>query len=153
MKFKNGFTLIELLVVIFIILVLLGFVVSAYYIVRNSSDKSYCANNLRQIGAALELYALNNDGKYPPPGSLIPTPTFWSLKLYPTYLDDNNIFDCPVWDRPTWGFPPTIKGSASYPDYGYFQPAPTAPSTTVVITDIYHGGSITLYKGGLVKVR
>ena len=61
----RGFTLVELLVVVTIIAVLAGlaFAVSQSIIVRARQAK--CASNLRNIGAALHLYAGDHNGYFP----------------------------------------------------------------------------------------
>ncbi len=62
----RGFSLIELLVVISIISVLVAITFPMVFTARESARRRVCMNNLRQIGMALQMYAMDNGGWTPP---------------------------------------------------------------------------------------
>lgn len=80
--FRGGaFTLIELLVVIAIIAILAAMLLPALSRAKESSRRMACLNNLRQFNLSSQMYADDNDGRYPPRSNI----ARWPTQLEPIY--------------------------------------------------------------------
>ena len=62
---RNAFTLVEILVVIAIISILAAIIFPSFALVRANARRTSCVSNLKQIGAAMEMYKADYDGRFP----------------------------------------------------------------------------------------
>src|ERR1700690_2600928 len=92
-ELARGFTLVELLVVIAIIGVLVALLLPAIQSARESARRTTCANNLKQVGLALNEHASVKKA-YPPGQKVTCTkcdPWAWSAMILP-YMEQAEIF-------------------------------------------------------------
>jgi prepilin-type processing-associated H-X9-DG protein len=110
-RHRAAMTIVELMVVVLIIGMLLGMILGAVQTVRESSRRTACKSNLKQIGTALTLYldrgaGGNQQGRFPVAAQL---PSFEILDRWPSepvrpsiaavlapFLESNrSVFRCP----------------------------------------------------------
>jgi prepilin-type N-terminal cleavage/methylation domain-containing protein len=117
---RSCFTLIELLVVVAIIAILAALLLPALKNARRAARRTVCTSNLRQIGAALHMYAGENEGWLPLPtyrwtaggsGALIRWDDRAGLgRLWPSYLSSPEVFFCADLTIPNPGVYPNNPG-------------------------------------------
>lgn len=96
---RRGFSLIELLVVVAILAILVALLMAAVQKARDGANRVYCANNLKEIGVALNNYQ-SVVGTYPPgmtppwnlqvPRGIYPYGALSWLGLILPYIDQQN---------------------------------------------------------------
>jgi len=95
-RFRKGFTILELLVSITIIGILVALILPAVQQARESARRISCANNMKQLGVAVQHYH-DVYGSFPPGGVQLgrwfeaPVGTTWTISLLP-FLDQTTLF-------------------------------------------------------------
>lgn len=87
---RHGFTVVELMVVTAIIGILVSLLLPAIQAAREAARRTQCANNLRQIGLALQHY--HDVRKSFPAGMSWPNRLFWSGQILP-FLEQGNLYN------------------------------------------------------------
>jgi len=119
---RRGFTLVELLVVIAIIGILMSLLLPAVQAAREAARRIECANNLKQMGLALQNY--HDSYKSFPSGFVFPNKTFWSGLLL-QQMEEVPLYDTLNFSA-AWTAPPNSTACATLLSV-YRCPSSTAP--------------------------
>jgi prepilin-type N-terminal cleavage/methylation domain-containing protein len=98
MNRTRGFTLVELLVVIAIIALLMSILMPALAKVREQAKTVLCQSNLRQMGAAFDMYTTDNGGFFQQGYWGLPdcsSPNWWLQAIQP-YYQNPDVCLCPM---------------------------------------------------------
>lgn len=153
-QLRRGMTLAELLVVIAIIAVLAMLILSGISTAMRSAERSACMSNLRQVGAACEQFAIENNNRLPlarSDGKRGARSQSWYYQL-PLIYDDTNVkgrsvFQCPAF---SWSGGSIFEHASpkSYKMNGYLERQSSSgrtsmsardPSTIVLFADAVAG--------------
>lgn len=126
---RTGFTLIELLVVISILALLLSILMPSLNKARESGRAAVCGSNMKQLGLAQSVYAVQNLDFYASnfreegiqgntdviDWNLVATQS-WAKGLYPIMAKNWKAYACPTakpYTPPDWGVPPAFPPQLS----------------------------------------
>lgn len=130
----GGYTYVELLVSLGVISILVALLMPVIGKSRASAQSAYCLSQLRQIGAGLLQYALDNDKRLPDPYM---TQTSWE-QLIRRYVSSADTFRCPADDE----LFPTVGSSYDWRDTGF-------PETTLagrLVDDTWRGDCVLAFE-------
>lgn len=97
-----AFTLVELLVVIAVIAILASLLLPALSSAKKRARAVQCLNNLKQIGAAVHMYANDHDNTLQL-DALIPGSATWASILFTNVnLEQRDMFVCPSYKPFAW---------------------------------------------------
>ena len=98
---RTAFTLIELLVVIAVIAILASLILPALANTKARARAIQCLNNLKQIGAAVHMYAEDHENRLQL-DALIPGTNTWATILATNLFLNREIFVCPSYKPFKW---------------------------------------------------
>jgi prepilin-type N-terminal cleavage/methylation domain-containing protein/prepilin-type processing-associated H-X9-DG protein len=93
-RHRQAFTLIELVVVISLVSLLMGLLVPGLNIIRKKATNVECISNLKELYIAMQLYANDNDGRFPKVTNYNQVP-LKIMEILKPYVNTDDIFWCP----------------------------------------------------------
>lgn len=127
---QNGFTLIELLVVIAIIAILAAILFPVFAKARDAAKNTQCLSNQRQLALAFQMYAQDNDGKFPyltkakAPAGFSGGTTYSGQLITDTmaYIKNKRMYYCPVVSNynPALTYETQSTSSTPFASIGYY---------------------------------
>jgi len=134
---KKAFTIAEVLFVAAVFAIAVLILTPFVRMAKSRAHKVTCANNLRKISLGLHMYASDNKDTFPPTLSA----------LYPKYVSEDSVFDCPASKN---------RGTVQDPDYKYIAGFTESSSPEEIIVEDFHAnhkraGKNTVNINGSVK--
>lgn len=123
LRSPGGFTLLELVTVLGIVALLAGIIFTGGTMAVRRANLIHCQANLLQLGLAIRAYLTDchtlplvyygSHGNPGPPRPPSPPPDHNLAMVLGGYVNDHDIFECPVTHRfrPGWGYHVNISGS------------------------------------------
>ncbi|MBM3457340.1 MAG: type II secretion system protein [Armatimonadetes bacterium] len=149
-RVRRGFTIIEIAVVVTFIGILAAILLPVFTNARSKGFQAECTHHLYQVGLALQLYARDHDG-YFPPGEQDLRP------LAGLYFPDAGVLHCPSDWLPASEVPPSVSLptgplSSSYQYQGGLNLAGDANTPVAADWEFRHNdGASVLYRDGAVR--
>ena len=94
-RLSNKITIVELAIAVGLIGALAAVLLPALARPREAARRASCANNLKQLGIVMKMYANECNGSFPPISSITHNWMFDFNTVYPEYLTDMNVLMCP----------------------------------------------------------
>jgi prepilin-type N-terminal cleavage/methylation domain-containing protein/prepilin-type processing-associated H-X9-DG protein len=115
---NRGFTVIELSVVVAIFFIMIAILTPFIRIAKSRAARIGCANNVMRVSLALHKYAKEHKGTFPAR----------LADLYPKYIKEEKVFDCPG---------SKSVGTGLNPDYIYTPGLrQSSPGNTIMAQDL-----------------
>ena len=141
-RLATGFTLVELLVVIAVIGILIGMLLPAVQNVRSAAKRSYCLNNLKNLGLAVQNY--HSAHGHVPPGARLGEGTGWQAFILP-HIEQQRLYDEIEIADPDQVFEWAVEGEETLQQIITLFRCPTEPAPARIESNGYGERATTSY--------